>query len=88
MQGPPGEVAAPPSAISGQPIEVEYGGQGPLYSSPDGVQWEEVPLDPESRKGQVSAPPGSTFLLLSNRNLANPQGGGIEILDPPPSPVK
>ncbi len=61
-----GELTVTPNPVlEGQPVEVSFDGEGPLYYSVDGGPWEEMPLT--DGEGSLDAPIGSSVLVFSDR---------------------
>ena len=69
----------PPRGGEGQKVDVAYEGNGPLFYRSDLGEWQEVPIDPASRKGEVTAPAGASVLIFSDRK-ENPVSAIVEIV--------
>lgn len=78
LQGPGGILVEPENVQEGEDVEVAYDGQGSLYYSVDLGPWQELPIDPATGKGKVTAPVGASFLVISDRDL---QGGSRVVVE-------
>ena len=87
----PGDIDVDSSTVpEGSEFEVGYKGKHTLQYSVDfSGEWKEVPLDPKTGKGKITAPIGAQFIFLSDGDLSTP-GITIEVFSsstpcPPPA---
>jgi hypothetical protein len=73
-------VVDPNPAIEGSPVTITVSGPGP-YSwavSPTG-EWQTVPIDPETQRGQIVLPAGSGGHVLQISDLAIPNSDSAAV---------
>ncbi len=71
----------PNPATEGQRVTVRTDGPGPHYWRVTGLEWTEIPIDPETGVGTVDVPPssGGRNLVVSDLGVPNPDNIEVPI---------